>query len=195
MGRFFLALLMVMIMISACGGVLFGADKLGLIKLEKLILQVVSFYPKLKDLPRIYQLGKAEQIVLEREKEKLQALQKQLHLEKTQLTQTKQKLHQEQLRLKEELKKNSSPKPVATPDKNAAPALPRVSPANPKEIKDYLEAFNLMKPAKVAVVLQKLPEDTVLEILKATEERQTAKIFECLPAEYLASLTKEQMSR
>jgi len=195
MGRFFLTLFLAILMLAAFVGSLVAADKIGLIKLEELILKTVSAYPKLKDLPKSYALGKVENSILEREKHKLQVLQKKLRLKEEQLAKAEKKLRQDQVKLQNQLKQNLTPKLAEKSTPIVSQTQVKQLPVDPKALKQYLETFNLMKPTKVAAVLQKLPNLTVLEILKATEGRQTAKIFECLPAEYLASLTKQQMSR
>ena len=178
--------------------IIWALNQFGIIDTKTLILQGASLYPGLEDLPKSYELGKKRgELLAEREKElrdrdqKLKEAQEQLEADRNQLADDKNKWQ------------NTHPVTAGgkyTPTPNFAyvnPPMPgKFPPPTPEQkIKDYLNRVGTMKPKQAALVIQKLPEETVFAIFDQLRPYQVTKIMENLPEDYLARLTQDRLNK
>lgn len=186
MGRFFLGVItMLLILVLTVSG-FWLLDLAGVIKLNKMVLNLVSSLPGLEDLTENYELGKKRSEVLAKKEQDLKSWQSKLKLLESKLVEATANFETEKLKWeKEHLAKVNSSK--GNDGKKA--------PANPvSNIDKYLAMVGGMKPAKAAAVLQKLPQETSALILERLRANQAAKIMENLPAEYVAELTQKRIN-
>jgi hypothetical protein len=86
-------------------------------------------------------------------------------------------------------KKNGQSDYVAVPG-NVNPPI-----TSDSKIKEYLTMLGKMKPKQAAMIIQKLPEETVFTIFDQLNQYQVIKIMENLPEDYLAKLTQDRLNK
>jgi len=83
------------------------------------------------------------------------------------------------------------------PDGTAKPSAAQKAAIAKEEakLKYYLATLGSMKPKNAAMVIQKLPEDTIYLIFDQLQQSQVRKILENMPPEYLAKLTQDRLNK
>ncbi len=178
--------------------IFWGLNQFGIIDTKGLILQAASFYPGLHDLPKSYELGnKRGEMLAQREKEianrerKLKNAQAQLATDRNQFEDDKNKWQNEH-------PITAAAKYSSTPNyAYVNPPMPGKfpPPTSDQKLKDYLTRVGTMKPKQAALVIQKLPEETVFAIFDQLRPYQVTKIMENLPEDYLAKLTQDRLNK
>lgn len=186
MGRFFLGVLtpIALILIVILG--LWVSDLLGFVQINDLALDAVGLLPGMKTVKDDYELGKERSVVLQEKEDQLRGWESKLKTSEAKLKEDTAQFENEKLEWeKQHLLKTDGP---VSPKQAAAPGTADL------ELKKYLSIIGGMKPEKAAAVVQQLPEDTVLLLLKQLRPSQAAKILENLPPEYVVHLTKKRIT-
>ncbi|HBF36639.1 MAG TPA: hypothetical protein DDW50_04895 [Firmicutes bacterium] len=176
--------------------IIWGLNQFGIVDTKELILQAASLYPGLQDLPKGYELGKKRgEMLAERENElrsreqKVKDAQDQLEADRNQLANDKNKWQNEH-------PVTAAAKYTPTPYIVNPPMPGKFSPpTSDQKLKDYLTRVGTMKPKQAALVIQKLPEETVFQIFDQLRPYQVTKIMENLPEDYLARLTQDRLNK
>ena len=87
------------------------------------------------------------------------------------------------------------PKKNAQSDYVAVPGNVNPPVSSDAKIKEYLTMLGKMKPKQAAMIIQKLPEETVFTIFDQLNQYQVIKIMENLPEDYLAKLTQDRLNK
>lgn len=158
------------------------------------VLNTVSLIPGLHDLPYNYDLGsKRSQRLNLREKE-LNKREQELKAARKKLAEDRDKFARKQNQWEREHPVTNSKVAKRTNNQiipgNINP--PRTSDA---KIKEYLTMLGKMKPKQAAMVIQKLPEETIFTIFDQLNQYQVIKIMENLPEDYLAKLTQDRLNK
>jgi flagellar motility protein MotE (MotC chaperone) len=195
MGRYLLGFLSAILLIALGLGVLILVDQIGLMKTSPLVLQTVSYFPGLKDLPVSYELGRKQSRMLKDSKEELGDLFQRLQRERQKLVQERSILKAEQEKWRADRLKPPELEATGPLDKGKPNPSNGLSKEDQDKIEQYLATIGSMKPEKAAAVLQKLPVETVLRIFDQAQTRQVVKIMENLPPAYVAQLTQDRIGK
>lgn len=87
------------------------------------------------------------------------------------------------------------PKKTGQSDYVAVPGNINPPVTSDAKIKEYLTMLGKMKPKQAAMIIQKLPEETVFTIFDQLNQYQVIKIMENLPEDYLAKLTQDRLNK
>lgn len=185
MGRFFLGFCLPIVLVVLVVLGIWLCDVFGLLEVNRLALETVSILPGLENVVKEVELGKKRSQMLQNMESELRARENLLKKAEAKLAEERedfetQKLQWEKQRLREEASGKSSNNP-----KNGA--------GKEVEIKKYLELIGGMKPAKAAAVIEKLPVETSLAILKEIRPSQATKIMENMSSDYVAALTEKRL--
>ncbi len=164
---------------------------LGIINVKELFIQGISFVPGLNDLQENYELGKRRSKLLEEREAGLRAREEQFRKDLAKLEEEKDLFLDEKFTWERE-------NPVSGKSGETLGASVTQKAALAKEeakLKQYLATLGSMKPKKAAMVIQKLPEDTVYLIFDQLQKSQVTKILENMPEEYLAKLTQDRLNK
>ncbi|NLW47796.1 MAG: hypothetical protein GXY86_10735 [Firmicutes bacterium] len=164
---------------------------LGIVNVKELFLEGLSYIPGLNDLAENYELGKKRSKLLSEREADLQAREAKLQEDLAKLAEDQDFFLDEKLAWERE-----HPVIAGTPGSSGLTAAQKA--ARVKEeanLKYYLATLGSMKPKNAAMVIQKLPEDTVYLIFDQLQQSQVRKILEKMPAEYLAKLTQDRLNK
>jgi flagellar motility protein MotE (MotC chaperone) len=184
MGKYFLGIFTVVLLIAVGVGCIWLFDFVGLIALDDLAIRAAGNIPGLSDLPVSYSLGKKRSEVLKKKEDGLIAREKRLEADRN--------------KLEEEISAFATEKKQWLKERNtlskAAPAGTANTPAElDPAVKKYLATVGAMKPAKAAAVIKQLPDVTVFALFDQLKSAQAAKIMENLPPEYLTRITQARV--
>jgi flagellar motility protein MotE (MotC chaperone) len=191
MNRTFFNLGRILIIIVAIGLILGVLNFLGIINVKESFLQGLSLIPGLNDLAENYELGKKRSKLLSEREADLQAREEKLKQDLAKLAEEQELFLDEKLAWKRE-------HPVIAGTPGSSGLTPAQKAARAKEeanLKYYLATLGSMKPKNAAMVIQKLPEETVYLIFDQLQQSQVRKILEKMPAEYLAKLTQDRLNK
>jgi flagellar motility protein MotE (MotC chaperone) len=191
MNRTFFNLGRVLIIIIAICLILGVLNFLGVINVKESFLQGLSLIPGLNDLAENYELGKKRSKLLSEREADLQAREEKLKQDLAKLAEEQDLFLDEKLVWKRE-------HPVSAGTPGSSGLTPAQKAARAKEeanLKYYLATLGSMKPKNAAMVIQKLPEETVYLIFDQLQQSQVRKILEKMPAEYLAKLTQDRLNK
>lgn len=163
---------------------------MGIIDVKSLFLQGFSFIPGLTDLAESYELGQKRGKLLGEKEADLQAREEQLQKDLAKLAEEKDLFLDEKFLWERE---HPADKPAGTTAPSAAQKAALAK--EEAKLKYYLATLGSMKPKNAAMVIQKLPEDTVYQIFDQLQQSQVRKILENMPAEYLAKLTQDRLNK
>lgn len=184
MGKYFLGIFTVVLLIAVGAGCIWLFDFVGLIALDDLAIRAAGNIPGLSDLPTSYSLGKKRSVVLKKKEDELTVREKRLKADRN--------------KLEEEIGAFANEKKQWLKERNTlSKAAPGQSANTPAElepaVKKYLATVGAMKPAKAAAVIQKLPDATAFALFDQLKSAQAAKIMENLPPEYLTRITQARV--
>jgi flagellar motility protein MotE (MotC chaperone) len=181
-------ILIIVVAISLLLGIL---NFLGIINVKELFLEGLSFIPGLNDLAENYELGKKRSKLLSEREADLQAREAKLQTDLAKLAEEQDLFLDEKLAWQREhpLIAGTSGSSGLTVAQKAARAKEEAN------LKYYLATLGSMKPKNAAMVIQKLPEETVYLIFDQLQQSQVRKILEKMPAEYLAKLTQDRLNK
>ena len=184
MGRFLMGFCIPLLLIFILVLGIWLCDVLGFLQMNKLALEAVSVLPGLENVVKEVELGKKRSQMLQEMENDLRARENLLKKAEAKLAEEReefeiQKLQWEKLHLKEASGKTSK----SSKEASAAEA----------EIKQYLALIGGMKPAKAAAVIEKLPVETSLAILKEIRPSQATKIMENMSSDYVVALTEKRL--
>lgn len=191
MNRTFFNLGRVLIIIIAICLILGVLNFLGVINVKESFLQGLSLIPGLNDLAENYELGKKRSKLLSEREANLQAREEKLRQDLAKLAEDQDLFLDEKLAWERE-------HPVSAGTPGSTGLTPAQKAARAKEeanLKYYLATLGSMKPKNAAMVIQKLPEETVYLIFDQLQQSQVRKILEKMPAEYLAKLTQDRLNK
>lgn len=164
---------------------------MGIVDVKELFLQGLSFVPGLNDFAENYELGKKRSKLLNEREADLKAREEQLQKDLA-------KLAEEQDLFLDEKFTWERQRPVSNETAGMSKSSATKKAVLAKEeakLKYYLATLGSMKPKKAAMVIQKLPEDTVYLIFDQLQKGQVTKILENMPEEYLAKLTQDRLNK
>ncbi|MGE5606478.1 MAG: hypothetical protein ACM3YE_12410 [Bacteroidota bacterium] len=164
---------------------------MGILNVKDLFIQGLSYIPGLGDLSENYQLGKKRSKLLGEREADLKAREEQLQRDLVKLEEEQDLLLAEKLAWEREHPVSVGPDGTAKP----SPAQKAVLAKEEAKLKYYLATLGSMKPKNAAMVIQKLPEDTIYLIFDQLQQSQVRKILENMPAEYLAKLTQDRLNK
>lgn len=184
MGRFFLGFLVPFILIIILILGVWLCDVFGFLQMNRLALEVVSVLPGLENVVKEVELGKKRSQMLQDMENELRARENLLKKSEAKLAEEvenfdAQKLKWEKLHLAKGSGDSSKTNEAAEAD---------------AEIKKYLALIGGMKPDKAAAVIEKLPVETSLMLLKQFRASQATKIMEKLSADYVVALTEKRLN-
>jgi flagellar motility protein MotE (MotC chaperone) len=187
MGKYFLGVATIFIVVVVAVGCLWLFDLVGVVKMDDLILNETGKLLGKKDLAVNYELGKKRSAVLQKKESELNNKEHQLVVRETKLqTDFTELQDQKQLWLKE---RSQAVQVKPADGKSSVNASPTPDPT----VKTYLATIGAMKAEKAAAVIQELPDETVFLIFNQLRTNQAAKLMESLPPEYLTRLTKARV--
>lgn len=125
---------------------------------------------------------------------RLQEAQKQLLADQKKLDKDKSDFAYQQNKWLDE-NPGGKPKKNAQSDYVAVPGNVNPTVSTDAKIKEYLTMLGKMKPKQAAMIIQKLPEETVFTIFDQLNQYQVIKIMENLPEDYLAKLTQDRLNK
>jgi flagellar motility protein MotE (MotC chaperone) len=176
--------------------ILWGLNQFGIIDAKGLILQGASFYPGLQDLPKNYELGKKRGEMLSQREKDLENRERKLKAAQDQLAADRDQFENDKNKWQNEHPVTAGTKYTPTPN-YVNPPMPGKfpPPTSDQKLKDYLTRVGTMKPKQAALVIQKLPEETVFTIFDQLRPFQVSRIMENLPEDYLAKLTQDRLNK
>lgn len=164
---------------------------MGVLNAHDLFIQGLSYIPGLNDLSENYELGKKRSKLLSEREADLKAREEQLQRDQAKLEEEQDLLLAEKLAWERE-----HPVPVgADGTRKPSDAQKAALAKEEAKLKYYLATLGSMKPKNAAMVIQKLPEDTIYLIFDQLQQSQVRKILENMPAEYLAKLTQDRLNK
>lgn len=164
---------------------------MGILNVKEFFIQGLSYIPGLDDLSENYELGKKRsKLLIEREAE-LKAREEQLQRDRAKLEEEQDLLLAEKLAWEREHPVSVGADGTVKPSAAQKAALVKEE----AKLKYYLATLGSMKPKNAAMVIQKLPEDTIYLIFDQLQQSQVRKILENMPAEYLAKLTQDRLNK
>lgn len=181
----------ILIILVALGLTLGILNFLGIIDVKSLFIQGISFVPGLNDLADNYELGRKRSKLLGEREADLSAREEKLQKDLVKLTEEKDLFLDEKFTWERE--HPVSAKLVGTPGSSAAQKAALAK--EEAKVKQYLSMLGSMKPKKAAMVIQKLPEETVYLIFDQLQKSQVTRILENMPEEYLAKLTQDRLNK
>lgn len=181
----------ILIIIVAISLMLAVLNFMGVINVKELVLQGLSFIPGLNDLAENYELGQKRGKLLGEKEADLQAREAALQQELAKLAEEKDLFLDEKF-----LWEREHPVSKGATGTTETPAAQKAALAKEEaKLKYYLATLGSMKPKNAAMVIQKLPEETVYLIFDQLQQSQVRKILENMPAEYLAKLTQDRLNK
>jgi len=181
----------IIIILLAIGSVLAILNFMGIINVKDLFIQGLSYIPGLEDLAENYELGKKRSKLLSEREAALQAREEQLQRDQAKLAEEQDLLLAEKMAWERE--HPVSKRPGGT---GKLTAVQREALAKEEaKLKYYLATLGSMKPKNAAMVIQKLPEETIYLIFDQLQQSQVRKILEKMPPEYLAKLTQDRLNK
>lgn len=184
----FSGLLIVLVALCLILGIL---NFMGIIDVKSLFLQGLSFVPGLNDLADNYELGEKRSKLLGEREADLQAREEQLQKDLAKLTEEQDLFLDEKFIWEREHPVTDKTDGTSKPSAVQKAVLAKEE----AKLKYYLATIGSMKPKKAAMVIQKLPEDTVYLIFDQLQKSQVTKILENMPEEYLAKLTQDRLNK
>lgn len=184
----FSGLLIVLVALCLILGIL---NFMGIIDVKSLFLQGLSFVPGLNDLADNYELGEKRSKLLGEREADLQAREEQLQKDLAKLTEEQDLFLDEKFIWEREHPVTDKTDGTSKPSAVQKAVLAKEE----AKLKYYLATLGSMKPKKAAMVIQKLPEDTVYLIFDQLQKSQVTKILENMPEEYLAKLTQDRLNK
>jgi flagellar motility protein MotE (MotC chaperone) len=184
MGKFFLGMLTVLLIIAVGVGCLWVFDLFGIVDSKELILDQTGKVTGLKNLAENYELGKKRSAVLEKKEAGLAAKERSLVAREAKLQTARDELEDQKQAWLKERSRLAAKKQEDPGEKNTVVKA---------EIKDYLATLGAMQAEKAAAVIQTLPDETVFLIFEQLRAKQAAKLMESLPTDYLSRLTKARI--
>jgi flagellar motility protein MotE (MotC chaperone) len=159
------------------------------------ILHTVSLLPGLHDLPYNYDLGSKRSELWQEKDQELKTREQKLIAAQEKLAADRNNFAREQNQWERDHPANQ---PKTTAKQTGNPIVPgsiNQPLTSDAKIKEYLTMLGKMKPRQAAVVIQKLPEETVFTIFDQLNQYQVIKIMENLPEDYLAKLTQDRLNK
>lgn len=181
----------VLIIIVAISLIFTVLNFMGVINFKELFLQGLSAIPGLNDLAENYELGVKRSKLLGEKEADLQAREAALQQELAKLAEEKDLFLDEKFLWEREHPVSNTATGTTGPSAAQKAALAKEE----AKLKYYLSTLGSMKPKNAAMVVQKLPEDTVYLIFDQLQQSQVRKILENMPAEYLAKLTQDRLNK
>ncbi len=178
--------------------VLWGLNQFGIVDTKQLILQAASLYPGLQDLSKSYELGEKRGEMLAQSEQELRSREQKLKDAQDQLEADRNQFENDKNKWQNEHPVTAGSKYTPTPNyAYVNPPMPGKfpPPTSDQKLKDYLTRVGAMKPKQAALVIQKLPEETVFTIFDQLRPFQVTKIMENLPEDYLAKLTQDRLNK
>lgn len=191
MSQGFFNLVKVLIILLAICLVLGIFNFLGVLNVKDLFIKGLSYIPGLGDLYDNYELGKKRSKLLSEREAELKAREEQLQRDLAKLEEEQDLLLAEKLAWEREHPVSVSPDGRAQPSATQKAMLAKEE----AKLKHYLATLGSMKPKNAAMVIQKLPEETIYLIFDQLQQSQVRKILENMPAEYLAKLTQDRLNK
>lgn len=180
---------------------LWAAGQMGF---KEVVIYSASLIPGLHDLPEKYQLGIKRSNLLEERIQKLDEWEKKLDARQKEIDQiaareadlkrAEEKLKADQEKLLADRKRFLDSQ-KGNSDYVAVPGNVNPPVTSDAKIKEYLTMLGKMKPKQAAIIIQKLPEETVFTIFDQLNQYQVIKIMENLPEDYLAKLTQDRLNK
>jgi flagellar motility protein MotE (MotC chaperone) len=164
---------------------------MGALKVKDLFIQGLSYIPGLTDLAENYELGKKRSKLLGEREADLIAREEQLQRDQAKLEEEQDLLLAEKLAWEREHPVSGGPDGTV----KISPAQQAALAKEEAKLKYYLATLGSMKPKNAAMVIQKLPEETIYLIFDQLQQSQVRKILENMPAEYLAKLTQDRLNK
>lgn len=187
MGRFFLGIFTVLLIIVLTVSGMWLADLLGIININHLVLQMAGSLPGLEDLAESYELGRKRSDVLKKREQDLNSWQKKLNMSETKLAEATGNFENDKLKWEKDHLPTAAGASPLSPNENEIQSMTDVNQSK------YLAMIAGMKPAKAAAVLEKMPKETTGLILEKMRSSQASKIMECLSPNYVAELTRDRI--
>lgn len=181
----------ILIILLAIGLVLGILNFMGVLNVKDLFIKGLSYIPGLEDFSESYELGKRRSKLLNEREAELKAREEQLQREQAQLEEEQDLLLAEKLAWEREHPVSVGPDGTAKPSAAQKAAIAKEE----AKLKYYLATLGSMKPKNAAMVIQKLPEDTIYLIFDQLQQSQVRKILENMPPEYLAKLTQDRLNK
>lgn len=181
----------IIIILLAIGLVLGILNFMGLVDVKGFFIQGLSYIPGLEDLAENYELGKRRSKLLSEREADLQVREEQLQRDQAKLAEERDLLLAEKMAWERE-------HPVSDRSGGTTKLTATQREALAKEeakLKYYLATLGSMKPKNAAMVIQKLPEETIYLIFDQLQQSQVRKILEKMPPEYLAKLTQDRLNK
>lgn len=173
---------------------LWALNQFGVIDIKTVVLQTLSQVPGWNDLADNYELGNKRNSLWQERDQNLKARELKLIAAQQRLARDRDSFTNDRNQWN-----NSHPTTrTATPSQTGNTVVPgSITPplTSDAKIKEYLTMLGSMKPKQAAVVIQKLPEETVFAIFDQLSQFQVIKIMENLPEDYLAKLTQDRLNR
>lgn len=191
MNRGFFNFVKVLIVLLAICLVLGIFNFLGVLNVKDLFIKGLSYIPGLGDLYDNYELGKKRSKLLSEREAELKAREEQLQRDLAKLEEEQDLLLAEKLAWEREHPVSVGPDGTVRPSAAQKALLAKEE----AKLKHYLATLGSMKPKNAAMVIQKLPEDTIYLIFDQLQQSQVRKILENMPAEYLAKLTQDRLNK
>lgn len=189
-GGFFNFVKVLIVLLAVCL-VLGVFNYMGVLNVKDLFIKGLSYIPGLGDLYDNYELGKKRSKLLSEREAELEAREEQLQRDLAKLEEEQDLLLAEKLAWEREHPVSVSPDGTAQPSAAQKALLAKEE----AKLKYYLATLGSMKPKNAAMVIQKLPEDTIYLIFDQLQQSQVRKILENMPAEYLAKLTQDRLNK
>lgn len=164
---------------------------MGIINVKERFIQGLSLTPGLNDLAENYELGKKRSKLLSEREAELLAGEKQLQIDLAKLEEEKGLLLDEKLIWERKHPLSDKPTDSSRPSVSQKAALAKEE----AKVKQYMATLGSMKPKKAAMVIQKLPVETVYLIFDQLQKSQVTRILENMPEEYLAKLTQDRLNQ
>ncbi len=181
----------VLIVLAAICLILSIFNFMGIIEVKSFLLEGLSFIPGLNDLAENYELGKKRSKLLEEREVNLRAGEEQLQKDLAKLAEEQDLFLDEKITWERE-----HPVTAKTVETSGTSAVQKAALAKEEaKVKHYLAMLGSMKPKKAAMVIQKLPKETVYLIFDQLQKSQVTKILENMPEEYLAKLTQDRLNK
>lgn len=170
---------------------LWALSQFGVIDLKTMVLQSAGYLPGLEDLAENYELGRKRSVLLSFREKDLQEREKKLKQDQDKLSAERDRFENEKFQWEKE-------HPTTTPNRfvtSPGNAFGKLKNQEEAKVQEYLNMVGNMKPKQAALVIQKLPEETVFMIFDQLRPSQVTKIMENLPGDYLAKLTQDRLNK
>jgi flagellar motility protein MotE (MotC chaperone) len=159
------------------------------------VLHTVSLMPGLHDLPYNYELGSKRSKRLNQKEKELNTREQELRAARKKLADDRDKFARKQNQWERDHPETKSKVAAKQTGDQIVPGNINPPLTSDAKIKEYLTMLGKMKPKQAAVVIQKLPQETVFTIFDQLNQYQVIKIMENLPEDYLAKLTQDRLNK